>query len=162
MFSHFSWNTSFTHGTYDKCVSIRISIDLGKNFSPVKKNCCRLNLDGSLCIFTFFLFSKFCTLSIERYWFFLNFDMAWHWKPEIHSFCPYLQLRAYNRRIFASSAITKGHVLVVCVIVHMRITSRMRVDDLTAICDWTKTKTKPKFQLGCFLRKAQVIKNWYM
>ena len=33
----------------------------------------------------------------------------------------------YSRGIFASSAITKGHVLAVCVIV---ITSRMRVDNL--------------------------------
>ena len=28
---------------------------------------------------------------------------------------------------------------------------------LTAICDWTKRKTKPKFQLGRFPRKARVV-----
>ena len=46
-----------------------------------------------------------------------------------------LLVLTYGHRILASSATTKGHVLVVCVIVCMRITSRMRINDLSAICD---------------------------
>ena len=34
---------------------------------------------------------------------------------------------------------------------------RMRDKDLTAICDRTKKKAKPEFQLGRFLWKARVI-----
>ena len=33
----------------------------------------------------------------------------------------------------------------------------MRDEDLTAICDRTKIKMKPEFQLGRFLWKARVI-----
>ena len=44
-------------------------------------------------------------------------------------------VHTYSRMNFASSSITKCHVLVVHVIVGMRITSHIRVDDLSTICD---------------------------
>ena len=36
---------------------------------------------------------------------------------------------------------------------------RMRDEDLTAICDRTKKKTKPEFQLGRFLCSARIKRN---
>ena len=35
----------------------------------------------------------------------------------------------------------------------------MRDEDLTAICDRTKKKTKPEFQLGRFLCSARIKRN---
>ena len=62
----------------------------GENVSPHifhKKNCRDLNLGGSLCIFTFFLFPDselYLVLNGFNFYFDL-FWLAWNWKPAILS-----------------------------------------------------------------------------
>ena len=72
--------------TYQHGVSMQISINLDKTFSPHivhKKTCCDLNPGVRVCIVTFFLFSDSGLYLLNGFDFILIFWMAWHWKTAI-------------------------------------------------------------------------------